>query len=168
LSNAIITTDLIVLVVIKEILEIMRVSTRARYGLRFMIELAANYGKGPVYMKDIAKSQEISEKYLSQILITLKSAGLVDGFRGVHGGYILPRPPSGITLKDIVGVLEGDLSLIECVQMPGTCRREPVCVSQEVWQKLGAVISETLDAITLEELVARQREKLQKEAMYYI
>ncbi len=146
----------------------MRISTRARYGLRFMIELAAYYDKGPVYMKDIARSQEISEKYLSQILITLKSAGLVEGFRGVHGGYILNRPPSDITLKDIVGVLEGDLSLVECDKKPGTCHRESACISREVWQKLGAVMFESLDAITLDKLVAKWREKSQKGIMYDI
>ncbi len=146
----------------------MRVSTKTRYGLRFMIELGTNYGQGPVYMKDIARSQEISEKYLSQILISLKSAGLVDGFRGVNGGYILTRPPSEITAGQIVGVLEGGLSLIECVQIPGTCHRQPECVSQEVWRKLSSVISDALEDITLENLVSRQLEKRTGETMYYI
>jgi Rrf2 family protein len=133
-----------------------------------MIELGSNYGQGPVYMKDIARSQEISEKYLSQILITLKSAGLVDGFRGVHGGYILTRPPSEISIREIVQVLEGGLSLIECVQNPGSCHRQPDCVSQDVWQKLGEAISKTLDAITLDDLVKKQMEKRKKEILYYI
>lgn len=146
----------------------MRVSTKTRYGLRFMIELGSNYGQGPVYMKDIARSQQISEKYLSQILITLKSAGLVDGFRGVHGGYILTRPPAEISVREIVQVLEGGLSLIECVQSPETCPRQTDCVSYDVWRKLGTVITETLDSITLEKLVAQQQKKGQFELMYFI
>jgi len=146
----------------------MRVSTRSRYGLRFMAELAASYGRGSVSMKDIARSQGLSEKYLSQILITLKSAGLVKGFRGVHGGYILAKSPDEITLKDIVNVLEGDLSLIDCVNDPGKCPREPICVTQEVWQKVGHAISQTLDSITLSELAAKCCQKMQEPAMYYI
>jgi Rrf2 family protein len=133
-----------------------------------MIELAADYGRKPVYLKNIAGSQEIPEKYLGQIAISLKSAGLIDGFRGVHGGYILARPPSDINLKEIVSVLEGDLSLIECLKTPGSCQRASECVSREVWQKLGDVISETLEAITLETLAAKSREKSQKEVMYHI
>ena len=147
---------------------IMKVSTRTRYGLRFMIELAANQGRGPVNMKDIARSQNLSEKYLSQILILLKSAGLVEGFRGLHGGYTLSRPSSEITMKDIVSALEGDLSLIECIERPGTCPRESSCVSQEVWQKLGTVLSDALVSISLSELVSRRQEKTEKENMYYI
>jgi Rrf2 family cysteine metabolism transcriptional repressor len=133
-----------------------------------MIELGSNYGQDPVYMKDIARAQEISEKYLSQILITLKSAGLVDGFRGVHGGYILTRPPSEISIREIVHVLEGGLSLIECVQIQGSCHRQTDCVSQEVWRKLGEAISQTLGAITLDDLVKKKIEKQKKEIQYYI
>lgn len=146
----------------------MRVSTKTRYGLRFMIELGSNYGKGPVYMKDIARLQQISEKYLSQILITLKSAGLVDGFRGVNGGYILTRPPSEISTREIVQVLEGGLSLIECVQSPESCSRQTDCVSYEVWKKLGSVITETLESISLEDLVVKHQKKGHSEPMYFI
>lgn len=134
-----------------------------------MVELAANYGKGPMYMKDIARSQGISEKYLSQILITLKSSGLVEGFRGVHGGYVLARDPEEITVKDVVGVLEGDLSLIDCVCNPGKCPRESICATRDVWEQVGQAVSQILESITLSELAAKCSQKMQKQtAMYYI
>jgi Rrf2 family protein len=137
----------------------MRISTRARYGVRFLVDLAGRQEGGPVYLKDIARSQEISEKYLSQIVIELKSAGIISGFRGAHGGYVLARDPAEITLKEIVSVLEGDLSVIDCVQNSKSCGRMDKCVSREVWMRLGEVIAETLEAITLADLVRRMREK---------
>ena len=81
----------------------MNISTRTRYGTRLMLELGLNYGKEPLLLREIAASQEISEKYLSQIIIPLKAAGLVNSFRGARGGYILAKPPKQITLNDIVG-----------------------------------------------------------------
>jgi Rrf2 family protein len=146
----------------------MRVSTRARYGLRFIVELAGNYGKGPLYLKDIARSQEISEKYLSQIVIDLKTAHLIDGFRGVHGGYVLAKAPAEISVYDVVNILEGDVALVECTRNPAACSRALHCVTQEVWHKLGQVMQETLEAITLADLVERQQEKSREFAMYYI
>lgn len=146
----------------------MKVSTRARYGLRFMLELAANYGKRPLYLKDIARSQDISEKYLSQIVIELKAANLIDGFRGAHGGYVLGRMPAQINVYDIVNILEGDLTLVECARNQASCTRALHCAAQEVWHELGRVMRETLEAITLADLLERQREKSQEFAMYYI
>ena len=131
----------------------MKISTRSRYGLRLMLELGLQHGKGPTFLKDIARSQEISEKYLSQIIIPLKSAGLVTSFRGAHGGYSLQRPPEEITLREIVGVLEGDFVLVECAANPKACSRSAQCVTQGVWLKVGQAISETLDAVTLKNLI---------------
>jgi Rrf2 family protein len=133
-----------------------------------MVELAANYGKGALYLKDIAKSQDISDKYLSQIVIDLKAAHLLEGFRGAHGGYILAKAPAEITVYDIVAVLEGDLAMVECARNPALCSRASHCISHEVWHKLGQVMIKTLEAITLAELVERQKEKSQEFAMYYI
>src|SRR4030042_3558391 len=99
----------------------MRVSTRARYGLRLMVEVALNYEKGPILLKDISKNTGISEKYLSQIIIPLKGKGLIKTFSGAHSGYILSRAPSEIKLKEIVEILEGDLSLIDYVNNPSVC-----------------------------------------------
>jgi len=124
-----------------------------------MVALAIQYGKGPVFLKDIAKSEDISEKYLSLIIIPLRSVGLVNSIRGAHGGYNLSREPSQITLKEIVDVLEGNCSLVDCVKHPSSCSRVPICVSHEIWAIIGEKISETLSAITLETLVTMNQEK---------
>lgn len=146
----------------------MKISTRVRYGLRLVLELAANYGKGPMFLKDIARSQEISEKYLSQIAIDLKMAHLIDGFRGMHGGYVLIKKPSEIKVYDIMVVFEGDLILVDCIRNPAACKRVSNCVSKEVWQELGQMMTKTLTGITLADLLERQSRKTQKNVMYYI
>lgn len=133
----------------------MKMSTRSRYGLRLMVDLAVKHGKGPILLKDVSRSQEISEKYLSQIIIPLKTAGLVKSFRGAHGGYTLQRDPDKITLIDIVSALEGDLSLVECVSSPEVCNRTEICVTQGVWAQVSRAIVDTLAGITLADLVAR-------------
>jgi len=137
----------------------MKLSTRTRYGVRLMVALAIQYGKGPVFLKDIAKGEDISEKYLSLIIIPLRSVGLVNSIRGAHGGYNLSREPSQITLKEIVDVLEGNCSLVDCVKNPSSCSRVPICASHDIWAAIGEKISETLSAITLETLVQRNQEK---------
>ena len=137
----------------------MKISTRSRYGARLMVELGLHYDEGPFFLKDIAKLEEISEKYLSQIIIPLKNAGLVNSFRGAHGGYVLARHPSKITMKDIVEILEGDFNLVECVKNPANCSRVSVCVTRSLWNKIGNKISQELNAVTLEDLVKRCKNK---------
>ncbi|MDY6933133.1 MAG: Rrf2 family transcriptional regulator [Spirochaetota bacterium] len=146
----------------------MKISTRARYGTRLLLELGLHYGKGPVFLKDIAKNEEISEKYLSQIMITVKSAGFVNSFRGAQGGYILARHPAEITLKEIVEALEGRFDLVECVNNPSSCKRESICVTRDIWVEVGKMIAQVLNSITLEDLVKRCREKQEKYGMYNI
>lgn len=137
----------------------MKLSTRTRYGVRLMVALAVNYGKGPVFLKDIAKGENISEKYLSLIIIPLRGVNLVNSVRGAHGGYNLSKEPSQITLKEIVDVLEGDCSLVDCVKNPSSCTRVPICASHDVWTLIGEKISETLSSITLDKLVKMNKEK---------
>lgn len=137
----------------------MKLSTRARYGVRLMLVLADNYGKGPMFLKDIARGENISEKYLSLIIIPLRGVGLVNSIRGAHGGYNLAKEPSTITLKEIVDVLEGDCSLVECVKNPSSCPRVPICASHDIWAIIGEKISETLSSITLDMLVKMSQEK---------
>jgi Rrf2 family protein len=146
----------------------MKLSTRARYGVRLMVELAVTYDKGPVYLKDIAKIQNISEKYLSLIIIPLRTVGLVKSIRGAHGGYILAKNPSQITLKEIIDVLEGDCSLVDCVKNPSSCSRVPICASHDIWAIIGGKISETLSSITLDMLVRMNQEKAEKTMMHNI
>lgn len=139
----------------------MKLSTRSRYGLRLMLALAKNYGKGNIFLKDIAHEEEISEKYLSLIIIPLKGVGLVNSVRGASGGYTLSQDPSQITLKDIVDVLEGNC-LVDCLKDPKACARVSTCASHDIWAMLGGKISETLSAITLEQLVLMNKEKMEK------
>ncbi len=145
----------------------MKLSTRARYGVRLMLALARNYGKGPVYLRDIAREEEISEKYLSLIIIPLRNVGLVNSTRGAHGGYCLARLPAEINLKEIMEVLEGDC-LVDCVKNPAACSRVPTCASRDIWAMLGGKISETLNSVTLEQLVRINQEKTEKAMTHHI
>jgi Rrf2 family protein len=137
----------------------MRLSTRSRYGVRLMLSLALSDRKDPIFLKDIAHSEEISEKYLSQIIIPLKAKGLVTTFRGAHGGYLLSRPASQITLREIVEPLEGDLSLVDCVRSPEVCARSGQCVTRDVWNEMSALLLDFLDTFTLQDLIAKLRKK---------
>ena len=137
----------------------MKLSTRGRYGVRAMLELAMQAGKGPVPLRDLAARQEISAKYLEQLLIPLKGAGLVKSVRGARGGYMLAMEPAQITLYDIVRSLEGPLAPVECVQDPRYCDRVGGCTVHLVWGEMGQLLKEFLSGITLAELVERQREK---------
>jgi len=133
----------------------MRLSTRSRYGVRLMLALAVNKQKKPVFLKDIAGSEEISEKYLSQIIIPLKGRGLVTTFRGAHGGYLLSKPASEISLREIIEPLEGDLNLVDCVGNPQVCERANACATREVWDEMSSLLLNFLDTITLEDLIKR-------------
>lgn len=148
----------------------MKLSTKGRYGARLMLALANNYGKGPLFLKDIAKEEEISEKYLSQLILPLKSVGLVNSGRGAHGGYTLSKPPSKIRLSEVVQTIEGPLVPVECVNNPSVCHRLDRCVTRDIWQEMGTKIVETLDSITLEDMVIRQRDKIKGKtgSEYYI
>jgi len=146
----------------------MKLSTRARYGVRLMVALAFNYNKGPVFLKEVAKGENISEKYLSLIIIPLRRIGLVNSIRGAHGGYLLAKDPSQITMKEIIDVLEGDCSLVDCVKNPSTCPRVPICSSHDIWEIIGKKISETLNSVTLDMLVKMNQEKAQKTMMHNI
>ncbi|OPY06115.1 MAG: HTH-type transcriptional regulator CymR [Syntrophaceae bacterium PtaU1.Bin231] len=137
----------------------MKISAKARYGVRLMMVLARNYGSGPIFLKDIAKKEEISEKYLGQIVIPLRGAGLVLSSRGAHGGYMLAREPSEINLKQIVDILEGDC-LVRCIKDPSACTRVRTCASRDIWMLLGGKISETLGSVSLAELNDMGRRKM--------
>lgn len=146
----------------------MKLSTRARYGVRLMLALAQNYGKEPIYLKDIANQEDISEKYLSLLIMPLRGIGLVTSVRGAYGGYNLAKDPKQINLKEIVDVLEGDCSLVNCVKDPSACPRVSTCASHDIWAILDGKISETLSSVTLDKLVLMSQEKLEKPIHYDI
>ena len=135
----------------------MKISTRSRYGMRAMLDLAIAYGEGPLQIKSIAKEEDISNKYLEQLISILKSAGLVRSVRGPRGGYILTRPPKDITLFDIFTVLEGPLSYVECVDDVHVCNRGDECIMKGVWCKIQTAIREILEKTTLGELANRAK-----------
>jgi Rrf2 family transcriptional regulator, cysteine metabolism repressor len=130
----------------------MKLSTRSRYGTRMMFELALHYEKGPLQLSEIAKKEKISEKYLGQIVILLRSANLVDSVRGSQGGYLLTRAPDKISLKDIVQVLEGSICVLECLEKKN-CERISECVARKAWMILEDVIVQALEGITLDTMI---------------
>jgi Rrf2 family cysteine metabolism transcriptional repressor len=137
----------------------MKISTKIRYGARAMLELASHYGEGPIELKEIANKENISLKYLEQVIIPLRTAGLLKSVRGSKGGYALAKPPSEICLNEMVEILEGPLSLIECLHDPKICQRVPTCVTREIWKEVSDAINGIFRSVTLEDLVNRKREK---------
>ncbi|MBN2054691.1 Rrf2 family transcriptional regulator [bacterium] len=135
----------------------MRLSTRIRYGLRAMMELAEHREDTPLLVKHISDRQEISKKYLENLLIALKNGGLVRSIRGSKGGYRLTRDPADISVADIVFALEGPLGVVDCLTDPGCCNRSGDCVTQEFWNEANEAFLGVLRATSLAVLV-RQKE----------
>jgi len=124
-----------------------------------MLELAYHYGQGPIELKEISKREDISLKYLEQVIVPLRTAGLVKSVRGSKGGYSLAKPPSEICLKDLVEILDGPLHLIECLSDPKVCQKIPSCVTRDIWKEVSEAICGIFHSITLEDMVKRRREK---------
>ncbi len=141
----------------------MKLSTRARYSSRMMLELALRYGQGPILLREVSNSQEISLKYLFQLLIPLKVANLIRSARGAHGGYFLARPPKDIKLSEIITTVEGSISPVECVDNPDVCKRHNFCVTTEVWAEIGEKCLKILESYSLQDMVDRYKVK-QKES----
>jgi Rrf2 family cysteine metabolism transcriptional repressor len=137
----------------------MKISTKIRYGARAMLELASHYGEGPIELKEIARKENISLKYLEQVVNPLRAAGLVKTIRGSKGGYSLAKPPSEICLYDVVETLEGPLNLLECLRDPKVCQKAPSCVTRDIWREVSDSISKIFYSVTLEDMVNRKREK---------
>jgi Rrf2 family protein len=135
-----------------------------------MLELASHFGEGPIDLKEISKKEGISLKYLEQVIIPLRTAGLVKSVRGSKGGYALAKHPSEIFLNEIVEVLEGPLNLIECLGNPKSCHKVPVCVTRDIWKEVSDAIYRIFNSVTLEEMVQRKKEKgeLVSSPMYQI
>ena len=133
----------------------MKFSTRVRYGMRAMLDLAVN-GEGKlVLLKDIAARQEISKRYLEHMMTQLRNGGLVVAERGASGGYRLSRDPSQIKLDEVFEALEGKLAPVECVQDPSTCGRADDCVVRELWCEVTGAMRGVLENKTLEDLRRR-------------
>ena len=136
----------------------MKISTRGRYALRLMLDLAV-YGDGtPVSLRDVAKRQAISDKYLEQIVTPLSRVGLVRSVRGAGGGYLLTRSPAEYTVGDILRPLEGDLAPVECATDAEYCHRCNECVTVALWQEIHKAVSQVVDNTTLADLMERQKQ----------
>lgn len=133
----------------------MRLTTRGRYGMRAMVELARCYGDGPMLMSSISGKQEIPRKYLHALLTSLRASGLVRSVRGSRGGYVLARAPLQITAADILKALEGPFLLVDCDERGTRCKMYRSCATRELWAGLGRAIERHLTEITLAELAGR-------------
>ena len=132
----------------------MKISTKGRYALRMLIYLAENQAEGYISLKEIAESQNISKKYLEQIIPLFSRADVLRANRGPQGGYMLAKPPKDYTVGEILRMTEGDLAPVSCVGNPPTdCDRSADCATMPVWQGLARVINEYLDGITLQDIV---------------
>ena len=136
----------------------MKLSTKTRYGIRAVIELAENYGRGPVQLKMISKDQDISIKYLEQIISLLKSSGIVNSSRGAKGGYFLAKPPNKIKLSECFNCLEGPVATVECVDNESYCAKTNKCVARDIWAEVEKAINGVLDSITLQDMVERSQQ----------
>ncbi len=135
----------------------MKLSTRTRYGMRAIIELAENDRKSPLQLKIIAQRQDISAKYLEQLMVVLKSAGFIRSIRGAKGGYVLAKTPNQIKLSDVFHCLEGPVTTVECVENEDYCRRAPDCAARQVWIQVQEAIEGVLQSITLQDVVDRAK-----------
>lgn len=132
----------------------MRLSTRGQYGVRALVQLAANYDNGAMSLREVSRNESISYQYLEQIFLDLKREGLVRSLRGARGGFVLARRPEEITVGDVIRILEGPIGPVDCVKEEDgmNCDRSKVCVSRNVWEKLRDRMTEVLDEFTLEDL----------------
>jgi Rrf2 family protein len=125
------------------------ISTRSRYGLRFLIDLAQRGSEGPIDLGSIAQRQSIPETYLAKLVVPLRNAGMVKSARGAKGGYELSRPPAEIPVLDVVEVLEGRSSLLECTERPELCARSADCPTLPIWTGLEKAIQDYLGSVTV-------------------
>lgn len=139
---------------------IMKISTKGRYALRLMLDLAINDTGEPVRIRDVAARQEISEKYLEQIISVLNKAGFVRSVRGPQGGYYLMKEPAQYTVGMILRLTEGSLAPVACLDGDvNPCERQESCVTLRLWQMLNQAVSDVVDRVTLADLVEWHKQK---------
>lgn len=142
----------------------MKLSTRTRYGIRAMLELAENYGSGPLQLRIIARDQKVSVKYLEQLMAMLKAAGIVRSVRGSKGGYILAKSPEKIKVSDCFECLEGSVITTECVEDESYCERTSDCIARQLWTEVQNSVMGLLQSMTLQSLVDKAK---QNKAIHY-
>jgi len=127
-----------------------------------MIDLALHPDEGPILIRDIAKRQRISERYLEQLFIPLRVAGLVRGIQGAHGGFILIKPPAEIRLSEVIRATEGSTAPVNCVDEPRLCLQSSTCPTRYIWAKIKRAIDKVLESTTLQDLAEKQRQQSTK------
>jgi Rrf2 family protein len=147
----------------------MRLSTKTRYGLRALVDLAARDGQGPILIESIARRQEVSRKYLDAIFGRLREAGLLLSQRGAKGGVMLGRNADLITVAEVVRALEGPIRLVDCDNGGKPCQRRDICVTHDLWKDVADLMEKRMEEVTVGQL---SKQMLQREAagssMYYI
>ena len=146
----------------------MKLSTRTRYGIRAMMEIALHDGVHTVDLNEISRNQGISKKYLHTLLVNLKNSGLLTSVRGNTGGYLLARRPEEITVYEIFRILEGPAELVECVANKGACKRSGDCTARGLWGRVSALIRNELESTTLADLAAEYKNGETKQPCYDI
>jgi len=147
----------------------MKLSTKGRYGTRALLDVALHQEDSPVQLKVIAQRQQISLHYLEHIIAPLIAAGLLRSTRGAYGGVSLGKPPQEIVLSEVIQILEGSITPVECVDDPNVCSRADICVTRDVWTDVKKAMAGVLESVTLQDLVERQKDKQKlASAMYYI
>jgi len=131
----------------------MKLSTRSRYGTRMMLDLAQHYDEGPVQIGNVSKRENISVKYLEQLIIPLKKANFIKSVRGPKGGHMLAKPPEAITVGEIVRVLEGGINLSSCIENPEVCDRTKECLTRGLWEEATKAMYEKLNSATLSKMI---------------
>lgn len=145
----------------------MKLSTRARYGTRALLDLAIHSNGEPVLLKYIAKRQQISLAYLEQLVAPLKAGGLIRSLRGTKGGILLAKPVAEIRMSEVINTLEGPTTLVDCIDEVNLCHRSGFCVTRDFWEELKTAIDGVLESTTLSDLVERQRQKEPAEQTMY-
>ncbi len=140
----------------------MKISTKTRYGTRFLLHLALHGGLAPVPLSEIAKEQEISWKYLWNIASVLKSVGIVKTTVGAGGGFILAVPPSRITLHDVFAAFDGKVNLVHCVHNAAACKRSPGCAARDAWRAINAGMEKSMKAVTIADIMREHKLKTRK------
>lgn len=147
----------------------MKISTRTRYGMRALLDLALQNTAQNVQLKDVAARQNISLSYLEHLIIPLVSAGLVKSTRGARGGVRLAKEPRQITLKEIMEILEGPFFPVDCLKVAGHCQRSGLCATQDIWKEIKSAMEGVLVSKTLQDLAEKQKSnESQKQEMYHI
>lgn len=139
----------------------MKITTKGRYGLTIMMELASRFGEGPTSLKSIAEKHQLSEHYLEQLVAPLRNAGLVKSIRGAYGGYVLTKPPEQISSGEIIRVLEGPISPVDFTEEDDPAKRD-------LWIRIRDSIASVLDSTTLSSLISYQDEGKNDSYMFYI